>query len=77
MSSTEISKPEKVVRNKETTRRTIDCLQVAILEGIGDHLRLTEAHNQENADNLYCQLCATWLSTKTVGPRKVFMHVGG
>ena len=61
MSNAEDSEPK---RNKETTRSTSDCLQWAISEGISEHLRLTDAQNQENVGKLYCILCAIWLSTK-------------
>ena len=37
---------------------------LTISEGIGGHLRLTDAQNQENVGILYGMLCAVWLSTK-------------
>ena len=43
--------PEK--RIKETTRTTADCLQWAILEGIGEHMRLTGAQHQETPGKSY------------------------
>ena len=65
VSSTEKSGPEKVKRNKESTRSTSTCLQYAVVEGIGEQLRLTDAQNEERPGKLYCLLCARWLQAKT------------
>ena len=51
-------------RNKETTRRTTDCLQWAIGEGIGQYLCYTDTKGESQNGKLYCTLCAVWLSSK-------------
>ena len=51
-------------QNKETTRTTSNCLQWAVGEGIGEHLTLTDASGEGGPGKIYCNLCATWLSSK-------------
>ena len=60
----ELQGSQKSTRNKETTRRTADCLQWAIGEDIGDHLSLTDSQGESQNRKLNCNLCAVWLSTK-------------
>ena len=47
---------QKSTRNKETTRSTADCLQWAIGEGIGDHLRLTDSQGESQNGKVNCNL---------------------
>ena len=43
---------------------TIDCLQWATGEGIGQYLCCTDTQGEGQNGKLYCTLCAVWLSSK-------------